>query len=268
MLVERSTGGRIVYLGAERVGLACLQGLVDAGKNVAGVFTAHDDLKDTIADWVSFEEYAQKTGLPLFKVKSCRRPEVARQVAELRPDIICVISWSMIIPPTILELASKGTVAIHYSLLPQRRGGAPLSWALIDGLSSSGITLYYMDEGIDTGDVIAQSSFKITETDTVKDLLDKLLELAPNLLVQNIDAVLDGTAPRVEQEESKSSQTPRRRPEESRIDWSKSDLELYNFIRALSPPYPSAFTCVGERKLLIPAAKLVDGRLHIEARLE
>lgn len=256
-----------MFLGAERVGLACLQSLVESGKNVAGVFTAHDDLKDTIADWVSFDEYSQKAGLPLFKVKSCRRPEVSQQIAELRPDVICVISWSMIIPPTILALAVRGTIAIHYSLLPQRRGGAPLSWALIDGLSSSGITLYYMDEGIDTGDIISQKSFEIAETDTVKDLLDKIVVLAPDMLVQDIDAVLDGKAVRMEQEESKSSQTPRRHPEESRIDWSKSDQELYNFIRALSPPYPSAFTCVGGRKLLIPAAKLVRGRLHIEAYL-
>jgi methionyl-tRNA formyltransferase len=261
-------GGRIVYFGAERVGLACLQRLVDSGKTVEAVFTADDDLRSSIADWAPFDQYTREQGLPLFKVKSCRGPEVARQVAQLRPDLICVISWSMIMPPAILGLPPRGTLAIHYSMLPQRRGGAPLNWALIDGLSSSGITLYYMDEGIDTGDIIGRQSFGIGESDTAKDLLDKIVILAPDLLEHHIDAVLDGSARRTKQDEAESSYTPRRRPEDSLIDWSKSDPELYNFIRALSPPYPCAYTCVGERKLLVPAARMVDGRLHVEAYLE
>ena len=261
-------GNRIVVFAAERVGLACVQALMKSGANLVGVITAHDGLMDQIADWVTFDELATAHGLPLLKIRNCRRPEVAEKVAELKPDLICVVSWSMIIPPEILALAGQGAVGIHYSLLPARRGGAPLNWALIDGLTESGITLYYLDEGVDTGDIIASLAFQIEAGDNAKTLLDKIVVLAPRLLLEYIDGILAGSAPRRKQDDSQASTTPRRRPEDGLIDWSRSPQELYNFIRALSPPYPGAFTFVGERKLVIPGAKLVDGRLHLQAYLE
>lgn len=259
---------RIVFIGAERVGLACLRQLVRMGKNVVGVFTAHDDLRPRIADFVSFHEFVEPLGIPYVRVTSTKSPAFVEQVRELRPDLIVVISWSQIIPGEVLALPPLGCVGIHYSLLPARRGGAPLNWALIDGLCETGIALLYLDEGIDTGDIIAQRKFPIARDDTVKTLLDKIVVLAPQLVADNIELLEQGQAPRQKQDERLASYTRRRRPEDSQINWSMSDEELYNFIRALAPPYPCAFTFVGRRKLIVPSANIKDGRLWIEGYLE
>jgi methionyl-tRNA formyltransferase len=207
--------------------------------------------------------------VPFIKIKRSRSPEVIEQIRALRPDLIIVVSWSQIIPKEVLDCAPLGCVGIHYSLLPARRGGAPLNWALIDGLTESGITLFYYDEGIDTGDIIGQRAFPITRDDTVKTLLDKIIRLAPDLLAEYLPRIKDGTAPRIKQREEEATYTKRRRPEDSEIPWDRlSDEGLYNFIRALVPPYPSAFTYLGNRKLTFTAARLVDGKLRVEGTIE
>lgn len=262
-----SENKRIVYIGAERVGLACLQQLLALGKRVVGVFTAEETLRLRIADFISFEPVAA-TGVPVIPVTSTQAPEVVEQIRALRPDLILAISWSQRIPKALLELPPLGCVGLHYSLLPARRGGAPLNWALIDGLCESGVTLFYLDDGLDTGDLIGQRRFAIDRADTVKTLLDKVVVLAPQLLAAHIDDIEQGRAPRTTQDPAAASSTPRRQPEDSRINGIRSLEELYNFIRALSPPYPSAFTYVAGRKLVIPSARFEDGKLWIEGYLE
>ena len=259
---------RIVYIGAERVGLACLERLHDMGMNVVGVVTADDSLKDRIADWVAFDDFCERTGLPLYKVQSTRQREAIELVRSLGPELVCVISWSMIIPPEILEIPAKGIVGFHYSMLPARRGGAPLNWAIIDGLTDTGITLMYLDEGIDTGDIIAQRPLQIAQEDTVKDLLDRIVFTAPNMLAENIDDIEAGAVVRIKQDESQATLTRRRRPEDGEIDWSKPPAEIYNFIRALAPPYPCAFTTIRDHKIVIPSAHMKDGRLYFEGYLK
>jgi UDP-4-amino-4-deoxy-L-arabinose formyltransferase/UDP-glucuronic acid dehydrogenase (UDP-4-keto-hexauronic acid decarboxylating) len=120
---------------------------------------------------------------------------------------------------------------------------------------------------LDTGDIIAQKRFAISRTDTVKTLLDKIVVLAPQLLAERINAIERGTAPRLKQDESQASYTPRRTPAQSEIDWSESPERIYNFIRALAPPYPNAFAWVGSRKLVIPSARLERGRLWMQGFL-
>jgi methionyl-tRNA formyltransferase len=263
-----SESPRIVYIGAERVGLACLRRLRELNKNIVGVITADDSLREHIADWTPFDGFTEGTGIPLYKVRSTKHEETIRLVQSLRPDVVCVVSWSMIVPPEILKIPPRGCVGFHYAMLPRRRGGAPLNWAIIDGLKETGITLFYLDDGIDSGDIIDQRAFPIAETDTVKDLLDKIMVIAPQLLAKHIDGIEAGTAPRVPQDESLATYTKRRRPEDGEIDWSKPERDIYNFIRALAPPYPCAFSTIGERRLVFTSARLVDGRLRFEGRLE
>lgn len=257
-----------MYIGAERVGLACLDRLVTLGKNVVGVLTADDSLEQKVADWVSFDSSTQRFGIPLHKVRSTKSSSTIDLVRSMSPDLVCVVSWSMIIPPEILEAGRLGCIGFHYSMLPQRRGGAPLNWAIIDGLKESGITLFYLDDGIDTGDVIAQAPFGIGVDDTVKDLLDKIVVIAPDLITGHIDGVLDGTGTRDKQDNSLATYTSRRTPADGEIDWSQPDEAIYNFVRALAPPYPCAFSKLGSRKIVVPSASIVDGRLKIEAYVE
>jgi len=157
---------------------------------------------------------------------------------------------------------------LHYSLLPERRGGAPLNWALIDGLEESGITLFYMDQGIDTGDIIAQRKFPIKDKDVVNDLLEKIKRIAPSFVLEYFDMIIEGKTPRIKQDQEKASYTPRRTPKDSEIDFSWSLEKIYNFIRALSPPYPSAFFKSDNKKIVFTSAKMLKGkRLKVEGRI-
>jgi len=257
---------RIVYLGAERVGLACLKQLLAQGRQIAAVFTADESLRPQIADFVSFHRAGLPEQVPIIPVTRCDDPAVVERIRQYAPELIVVISWSQRVPKAILDLAP--CVGLHYSLLPQRRGAAPLNWAIIDGLAETGLTLLYLDEGFDTGDMIAQRRFSIGPDDTADDLLEKLIVLAPQLLAEHIVAIEQGTAPRLAQNGAASTVTPRRRPADSEIRGTYSAQALYNFIRALSPPFPPAFAMLGGRKLILPSARWQNGKLWVEGYIE
>ena len=257
---------RIVFIGAERVGLACLQRFVDLKKNVVAVFTADDCLKHKIADYVSFDDNVEN--IPLYKVVNIKEPETISLIKDFKPDLVVVISWSQIISKEVLECAPLGCIGIHYSLLPERRGGAPLNWAIIGGLKKSGITLFFYDEGVDTGDIIAQKEFEITDVDTPRELLDKICILAPDIIKENIDSIEDGTVLRIKQDERMATYTKPRKPEDGLIDWNKQIDEIYNFIRAIAPPYPCAFTFLGDKKMAISKVTRKDNKLYIEGVIE
>ena len=259
---------RIVYIGAERVGLACLKKLIELKKNVVAAITYVDNIRPLVADFVPFDEVAKQASIPLVKIKSSKDPKTIQLIRGYKPELRLVDSWSQIMPKEIINLATKGCLGIHYSLLPERRGGAPLNWAIIDGLTKSGITLFSLDEGIDSGDIVAQKEFEITETDTPKELLDKICILAPQIIQENIDAVEKGTVRRIKQDGAKAAYTPRRKPEDGLIDWNKPMKKIYNFIRALAPPYPCAFTYLGDKKLIIPKAVFKEDQLYIEGYTE
>ncbi|MBI1952764.1 MAG: methionyl-tRNA formyltransferase [Candidatus Omnitrophica bacterium] len=259
---------RVVYVGAERVGLACLEKLVELQREVVGVFTAHPDLRPQIADYTSFDSLVEPLGVPYFRIRSSDDPEFVRQVQALRPDLVLVISWSQRIPKEVISFPRLGCVGLHYSLLPSRRGGAPLFWALRDGLRESGITFFHLDERIDAGDIIARQRFEISRQDTCKTLLDKIVLQAPVLMAAVLSSIENGTAPRTPQDERLASVTPKRGPEESLLPEGLSLEEIYNFIRALAPPYPSAYALVGGHKLVMPSARFEGKRLWIEGYLE
>lgn len=259
---------RVAFIGAERVGLACFRKLLELKLNVVGAFTADESLKPKIADYVPFDEAAAAASVPLVKTTDCRSPGFLRALRECRPDLIVMVSWSLKLPEEATRLAPKGTVGVHYSLLPKRRGGAPLFWAISDGLSESGISLYYLNGGLDTGDVIAQKSFKIGPEDTSASLLKKIERLAPELLAEQIEGILGGTAPRMPQDEKLATVTKARKPEQSRIPSGLSLEQLDRFIRALAPPYPAAFTELDGRKLVLTGSRLKEGRLQVEGYIE
>ena len=145
----------------------------------------------------------------------------AEEIAALRPDLVVVVGFSQIIPPSILGIPPMGVIGFHTAVLPGRRGSSPVIWAMIDGLEESGVTMFYMDEGIDTGDVIAIERFPIEADDHAADVLRKADDATLHLLRAHLDGILDGTAPRVPQGEPGSTYTRRRTPADGEIDWSR-----------------------------------------------
>lgn len=170
--------------------------------------------------------------------------------------MIIQVGWSQIIQDEILALPKLGCVGFHSSLLPKDRGGSPINWAIIRGETVWGVTLYYLDPGIDNGDIIAQKKFAIGLNDTCKSVYQKAGKAMVQMLQENIPLLLEGKAPRTPQAESEATYNRRRKPEEGLIDWNKSAKELYDWIRAQTHPYPGAFTFLNSTKCYIWQSKL------------
>jgi methionyl-tRNA formyltransferase len=264
----------ILLIANEKAGYETVQRVIEEGYSVQAVFTSHSKRRHKIADYVDFSPLEKKyKNIPFHYILDPKESLVIEEMLSYGPDLILVISWSQILSKEIVDFPRLGTVGVHYSLLPERRGGAPLVWAIIDGLEKTGLTLFYYDEGIDTGDIIDQIELKITQQDTVKSLLEKIEIALPPFVLKNLDAILEGANQRIKQDESKASYTKARTPKDGEIDWSLTREQIYNFIRAQTLPYPCAYTKVidkngNSKELVIPCAKLEDDKLIIEGFVE
>jgi methionyl-tRNA formyltransferase len=218
---------------------------------LVGVFVLDEESGSVYSGYERFDDL----DAPVFEISQIRNEVNA--IEALAPDLILVVGFSQIIPPSILSIPPLGVVGFHGALLPGRRGCSPLIWAIIDGLTETGVTMLYLDEGIDTGDVIATVAFPIEESDQAGDVLAKANAATLSLLAENLDAVLDGTAPRTSQADSPSSYTRKRDPGDAEIDWSRPAREIVDLVRALGPPYPLAHSFGGDGvPILIEKARI------------
>ena len=264
---------KIVIIANEKVGYEFVKKAIQEGNNVVSVFTSDSTRKKYIADFYDFNGLKEKyQSIPFHFIMDPRERSVIDAIEAYEPDIILVISWSQILPKEIVGCPRLGTIGVHYSMLPERRGGAPLTWAIIDGLENLGLTLFYLDGGIDTGDIIDQIELEISTRDTIQSMLRKIEQVLPSFVLKNLDSIFESTNKRVKQDEKKASYTRTRSPRDGEIDWNQPKEKLYNFIRAQSPPYPCAFSRIVDkngnvRKLVIPHVELKGGRLLIEVLL-
>ena len=233
-----------------------MEGMLEIKTNVVGIFTADKqrmvEKSGMHPDYFrEFDDLARQWGVPLYKIDNVSVPLDTERMKRLKPDLIFCIGWPQVIGKEILGIPSCSCIGIHPTLLPERRGGAPINWCLIDGLSKSGVTLFYFDEGIDSGDIIAQQEFEITLEDTAKTVLDKVANISVELIKEYYPFLEKGDALRISQDNTRATYTRRRRPEDGVIDWRKTSLSIYNWIRALTLPFPGAFTFWNGRKIII-----------------
>lgn len=255
---------RLIFIGVVEIGWYCLKALLESGANVVGIFTAD---KEEMAKkshmhpdyFREFADLALEYRTPLYKIRDTSVPLDTEEIKQLQPDIIFCIGWPQIIGREILQIPQYGCIGIHPTLLPQRRGGAPINWCLIDGLTNSGVTLFYFDKGVDSGDIIAQEKLEITLEDIAKTLLDKVTNIAVELIKEYYPLLEKGDAPRIPQDNAKATYTRRRRPEDGAIDWGRTSLSIHNWIRALSLPFPGAFTYWNGRRIIVWESELLKG---------
>ncbi|MBA7481333.1 Methionyl-tRNA formyltransferase [subsurface metagenome] len=255
---------KVVFIGVVSMGWHCLKALLESGASVVGIFTA--DKKGMVKkslmhpDYFSdFDGLALKYSVPLYKISDVTMPPDIQKIRELQPDIIFCIGWPQIIKREILQIPQYGCVGVHPTLLPERRGGAPINWCLIDGLSKSGVTLFYFSEGVDSGDIITQREYEITLKDTAGTVLSKATDIAVELVKEYYPLLEKGNAPRLPQEDAEATYTRRRCPEDGIINWSRTSLSIYNWIRALTLPFPGAFTYWNGEKIIIWESELLRG---------
>lgn len=200
--------------------------------------------------FTDFNYFNQKHGIQVITFNGNFK-EYRKVIEYCSPDLILAVGWYYKIPNYIRNIAKLGIVGLHGSLLPKYRGGAPLVWAVLEGETESGVTLFYMDEGIDTGDIIGQEKFIIESDEYISDLLLKLNESSKSLIRTYLPKLDSGSVIPVKQDEKEATYFPQRTPEDGKIDWSWSSKKIKDFIRAQSKPYPGAFTIIEGKKITI-----------------
>lgn len=177
------------------------------------------------------------------------------KVLKANPDIIITCAYGQIIPKSILDFPNLGCINVHASLLPELRGGAPIHRAIMNGLKETGITIMYMDEHMDSGDIISQESTPILEEDNLESLSTRLMEIGSNLLIKTLPSIIEGTNERIKQDDSKVTFGYIIKKEDEHLDFRKSTKEVYNHIRALSPN-PGTYFLMNSKKFKVYNAKI------------
>ncbi|MDR2180189.1 MAG: formyltransferase [Synergistaceae bacterium] len=245
---------RAVVFAYSSIGYECLAELLAENVEIPAVFTHQDDPEEE--KWFrSVRELAEENRLPLYSPARLKEDEV-RLVRELRPDLIFSFSYRTVIPLPILESASLGAFNIHGALLPRYRGRACVNWAVIHGERETGVTLHHMTARVDEGRIVDQEPVQIGEDDTAHDVFKKMIPAARAMLHRSLPAILEGAAHGWEQDESLATYFGRRRPEDGQIDWSKPARDVHNLVRAVTHPFPGAFTYLDGRKLFIWRTRL------------
>lgn len=255
----------IVFFGASALGYACCERLLELGVPVAGIFTIPRQFNISYSPGApvtnvlhqDFGVLGERYGIPVVQVEG-KMGTYAQALADLRPELIVVIGWYYMVPRALRELAPRGCVGIHGSLLPRYRGGAPLVWALINGEPEAGVSLFHLGDGVDDGDIVAQRAFPVAPGDTIREALERATAASVALVEEFVPRLLEGTAPRLPQDHSLATHFPQRSPADGRIDWSWSAERIRNFIRAQTRPYPGAFTELGGKRVTLWDADVLE----------
>jgi methionyl-tRNA formyltransferase len=245
---------RVVVFGYHDMGVGCLQELLDLGANVVGVVTHQDDPAETV--WFgSVAAVARAHAIPLLVPENPNTPATVDAIRRLRPDLIFSFYYRRLLSPAILALPRLAATNLHGSLLPKYRGRAPLNWVLVRGETKTGVTLHHMDELADHGDIIGQREVGIEIEDTALTVWRKLTAAGRGLVAEMYPQIVTGRAPRIPQDHSLATTFGRRRPADGLIDWSRPAWEVYNLIRAVTHPFPGAFTLWDNRRIFLWLAR-------------
>lgn len=250
---------KVVFMGTPDFSVATLEKIVEAGHEVLAVVTQPDRPKGRgkAVLYTPVKEKALELSLPVYQPTKVRDEEFVEVLRQLNPDVIVVVAFGQLLPKSILDLPKYGCINIHASLLPKYRGAAPIEWSIIDGEKETGVTIMYMAEGLDTGDMILKGVIPIEKDDTGGSLRSKLSILGGNLLVEALKQLEDGTAHREVQDDSLSNYAVKLEKSLGHIDFSKSAEEIERLIRGLNP-WPSAYTSLDGKTLKIWNANVID----------
>src|SRR5215211_4136060 len=248
---------RIVVHGQQAFGKAVLEALIKRGENVVAVYAAPEKPGQK-AD--PLKEAAQAAGLPVYQPESYRKPEVAEQFRALKPDLQVMAFVTLFVPEDFLNIPTHGSIQYHPSLLPAYRGPSAINWPIIKGETETGLSIFWPDNGLDTGDVLIQKKTPISATDTLGTVyFDRLFPMGVDAMLESVDLVKAGKAPRVKQDHDKATYEGRCGPDNARIDWGKPWRQIHNLIRGCNPA-PGAWTALDGHPLQVFESKPLPAR--------
>jgi len=210
---------RVVFIGTVDFSRACLEAMVETGVHIVGIFTQSREHARINSDWADLSSYGMICRAPVIHFQKISSSETLEAIRSLRPDIIFVLGLSQLLPPELLRIAPLGVIGSHPALLPENRGRHPLIWALVKGLSKSGLTFFYIDEGVDSGDIIMQREFPIPIDSTAQDLYETIKRLGAEMIKELIPLLEKGCALRVPQNHRKATYLRKRTREDGLIHW-------------------------------------------------
>src|SRR5438132_994165 len=252
-------GMRIVFIGAGEIGVPTLQALLNSDHQVVGVVTQPDKPvgREQQIEPPPIKKAIAGIAVPILQPARVKDAEAIEEIRSLKPDVIVVMAYGQILPRDVLEIPKVACLNLHASLLPRWRGAAPIQAAIAAGDRETGITVMYMDEGLDTGDILLQRKIEIAPDESGASLHDKLAQIAQEALAEAILLLEQGKAPRLPQENELATYAPKLEREHGRIDWTESSAVIERKIRAFDP-WPGAFMEVDHRNLKIFGATIVD----------
>jgi methionyl-tRNA formyltransferase len=247
---------RIVFMGTPDFSVPVLRRLVDEGYDVIGVVTQPDRPvgRKRVLTPPPVKAEALKHGIPVYQPEKIRQQEELDKVLALEPDLIVTAAFGQILPNKLLEAPKYGCINVHASLLPELRGGAPIHYAIIQGKEKTGVTIMYMVEKLDAGDILTQVEVPITDTDTVGSLHDKMSAAGADLLSETIPKLLNGEITPIPQNNEEATFAWNIKREQEKIDWTRNGVEIYNHIRGMNP-WPVAYTTMDESVMKVWGAE-------------
>ena len=250
---------RIVFIGSGEIGVPTLRALLDSEHEVVAVVTQPDKPvgREQRIEPPPIKEEVTKTRIPILQPAQIKDQQATEEIRDFASDVIVVVAYGQILPRDVLEIPRLACLNLHASLLPRWRGAAPIQATIAAGDYETGITAMYMDEGLDTGDILVQRSVEILPNDTGGSLHDRLAQIAPEALLESLRLVAAGNAPRIPQDNARATYAPKLKREHGLIDWSASAEAIERKIRAYNP-WPGAFMKVDHQNLKVFSASVVD----------
>ncbi|HDF2823676.1 TPA: methionyl-tRNA formyltransferase [Clostridioides difficile] len=250
---------KIVFMGTPDIAVPCLQKIIDEKYEILGVVTQPDKPKGRgkKLGMSPVKELAIENNIPVYQPVKARDKEFIDKIKSLNPDVIVVVTFGQILPKEILEIPKLGCINVHVSLLPKYRGAAPINWVIINGEEKTGVTTMYMDEGLDTGDMILKTEVNLDENITAGELHDKMMNIGAETLKETLRLIEEGNVPREVQNHEEFSYAPIMNKSLGNIDFSKSAREIHNLVRGVNP-WPSAYTTYNDVIMKVWKTKVLD----------
>lgn len=255
---------RIALLCATQRGVRVLRRLIELAPHAELLVCSFPEEGDEPRFLAAVRELAEAHGARFVETRNVGSARLEPLWRDTPPDLLLAVSWRYLVPRGVYERATRGAFVFHDSLLPRYRGFAPTVWAIVNGEDHTGVTLFEMVDAVDAGRIVDQRRVPIGDDDAIPDVLERVTEVYVELLAANLDALLAGTAPRVPQDESCATYTCRRAADDNRIDWRASTRAIHDLVRAVTRPYPGAFTSLDGRRLRVwSAAPLPDAPRYV-----
>ena len=253
---------RIALVGAVEGSLWALRAMIDEGCPPALVATLSLDLSHRHSDFVDLGPLADEHDIPVVRVRNINDPEPLEAMRAAAPDFIYIVGWSQICGPEFMAIAPDRAIGYHPAALPRMRGRAALPWTILNDEKITGGSLFWIDEGVDTGDILEQRFFHVSPRETARSLYDKHMTTLDQMIRASLASLKRKQPSRTKQDEVCATYAARRRPSDGLIDWSAPAIEIDRLVRAVSRPYPGAFTTLAGKRMVIWSADFIARHNH------